>query len=106
MSAYVDFAAVRHSAEEVSDDVSVCGPIIQSQCLGSLGINFRFEVLLENCKSDEQEESLKTGYWQLVGEGEAQFWEGPKENTLIGMGTRYLPMAIVNKNQGIPVPFQ
>ncbi|XP_058187538.1 uncharacterized protein LOC131304336 [Rhododendron vialii] len=106
LSAYVDFASIRHSAEEVSEDVSVHGPITQSQFLGSLGINFRFEALLENCKTDEQEESLMTGYWQLVGEGEAQFWEGPKEKTPIGMGTRYLAMAIVNKKQGIPVPFQ
>ncbi|KAH7846037.1 hypothetical protein Vadar_008984 [Vaccinium darrowii] len=106
LSAYVDFASIRHSAEEVSEDVSVHGPITQSQFLGSLGINFRFEALLENCKTDEQEESLMTGYWQLVGEGEAQFWEGPEEKTPIGMGTRYLAMAIVNKKQGIPVPFQ
>lgn len=86
--------------------MSVHGPITQSQFLGSLGINFRFEALLENCKTDEQEESLMTGYWQLVGEGEAQFWEGPEEKTPIGMGTRYMAMAIVNKKQGIPVPFQ
>ncbi|KAI8533856.1 hypothetical protein RHMOL_Rhmol10G0042100 [Rhododendron molle] len=106
LSAYVDFASIRHAAEEVSEDVSVHGPITQSQFLGSLGINFRFEALLENCKTDEQEESLMTGYWQLVGEGEAQFWEGPEEKTPIGMGTRYMAMAIVNKKQGIPVPFQ
>ncbi|XP_073006764.1 uncharacterized protein [Typha latifolia] len=105
LSAYVDFASVRHSAEEVSEDISVHGPITQSQLLGSLGINFRVEALLQNC-TEEQAESLRTGYWRLVGDGEAPFWEGPEEQTPIGMGTRYLAMAIVNKKQGAPVPFE
>ncbi|KAL3518944.1 hypothetical protein ACH5RR_021533 [Cinchona calisaya] len=104
LSAYVDFAAVRHLAEEVSENVTVHGPITQSQFLGALGINFRVEALLENC-TDEQADSLRTGYWRLVGEGEAPFWEGPDEHTPIGMGTRYLAMAIVNKEIGVPVPF-
>lgn len=105
LSAYVDFASIRHSAEEASGDVAVHGPITQSQFLGSLGINFRVEALLQNC-TDEQAESLRTGYWRLVGEGEAPFWEGPDEQVPIGMGTRYLAMAIVNKRQGVPVSFQ
>ncbi|KAJ4833818.1 hypothetical protein Tsubulata_043967 [Turnera subulata] len=105
LSAYVDFPSIRHSAQEVSEDISVHGPITQSQFLGSLGINFRVEALLQNC-TYEQAESLRTGYWRLVGEGEAPFWEGPDEETPIGMGTRYSAMAIVNKKQGIPVPFQ
>ncbi|KAB1227822.1 NADH dehydrogenase [ubiquinone] complex I, assembly factor 7 [Morella rubra] len=105
LSAYVDFASIRHSAEEISGDVSIHGPITQSQFLGSLGINFRVEALLQNC-TEEQAESLRTGYWRLVGEGEAPFWEGPEEHVPIGMGTRYLAMAIVNKRQGVPVPFQ
>ncbi|GAA0144678.1 hypothetical protein LIER_05063 [Lithospermum erythrorhizon] len=105
LSAYVDFPAIRHSAEEVSDEVAVHGPITQSQFLGLLGINFRVEALLENC-TDEQAEPLQSGYWRLVGDGEAPFWEGPDEQTPIGMGTRYLVMAIVNKNQGVPAPFQ
>ncbi|RWW09607.1 hypothetical protein GW17_00026906 [Ensete ventricosum] len=105
LSAYVDFASVRHSAEEVSDNISVHGPITQSQFLGSLGINFRVEALLQNC-TEEQAESLRTGYWRLVGDGEAPFWEGPDELTPIGMGTRYLAMAIVNKKQGTPIPFE
>ncbi|CAA3005812.1 NADH dehydrogenase [ubiquinone] complex I, assembly factor 7 [Olea europaea subsp. europaea] len=104
LSAYVDFAAIRHSAEEVSG-VSVHGPMTQSQFLGSLGINFRVEALLENC-TEEQAESIRTGYWRLVGEGEAPFWEGPDNQTPIGMGTRYMAMAIVNQKQGVPVPFQ
>ncbi|KAK3004320.1 hypothetical protein RJ639_018871 [Escallonia herrerae] len=112
LSVYVDFAAVKHSAEEISDqefekiitfnfltDVSIHGLITQSQFLGSLGINFRVEALLQNC-TEEQAESLRTGYWRLVGEGEAPFWEGPDEQAPIGMGTRYLAMAIVNKKQG------
>ncbi|XP_050271469.1 uncharacterized protein LOC126715082 isoform X1 [Quercus robur] len=105
LSAYVDFASIRHSAEEASGDVSVHGPMTQSQFLGSLGINFRVDALLQNC-TDDQAESLRTGYWRLVGEGEAPFWEGPDEEAPIGMGTRYLAMAIVNKRQGVPVPFQ
>ncbi|KAH9676326.1 protein arginine methyltransferase NDUFAF7 [Citrus sinensis] len=105
LSAYVDFASIRHSAEEASERVSVHGPMTQSQFLGSLGINFRVESLLQNC-TEEQAESLRTGYWSLVGEGEAPFWEGPDEQAPIGMGTRYLAMAIVNKNQGVPVPFE
>ncbi|KAK9037392.1 hypothetical protein V6N11_022303 [Hibiscus sabdariffa] len=105
LSAYVDFASIKYSAEEASDDVSVHGPITQSQFLGSLGINFRVEALLQNC-TDEQAESLRTGYWRLVGDGEAPFWEGPEEQAPIGMGTRYMAMSIVNKKQGIPIPFQ
>lgn len=105
LSAYVDFASIRHSAEEVSDDISVHGPMTQSQFLGSLGINFRVEALLQDCV-EEQAESLRTGYWRLVGDGEAPFWEGPDDQTPIGMGTRYLAMAIVNKKQGTPVPFE
>lgn len=89
-----------------SEDVSVHGPITQSQLLGFLGINFRIEALLENCTTDEQAEILRAGYWRLVGEGEAPFWEGPKDKVPIGMGTRYLAMAIVNKNQGVPIPYQ
>ncbi|KAL8471512.1 hypothetical protein ACS0TY_028325 [Phlomoides rotata] len=104
LSAYVDYEAIRHSAEEVPG-VSVHGPITQSEFLGSLGINFRAEALLQNC-NEEQAESLRTGYWRLVGEGEAPFWEGPEEQAPIGMGTRYQAMAIVNKKQGIPVPYQ
>ncbi|KAM7268271.1 hypothetical protein ACFE04_010437 [Oxalis oulophora] len=104
LSAYVDFAAIKHSAEEASETVSVYGPMTQSNFLGSLGINFRVEALLQNC-TDEQAESMRTGYWRLVGEGEAPFWEGPEDQTPIGMGTRYLAMAIVNKNQGTPIPF-
>lgn len=88
-----------------AENVSVHGPMTQSQFLGSLGINFRVDALLQNC-NDEQAESLRAGYWQLVGDGEAPFWEGPNEQTPIGMGTRYLAMSIVNKNQGIPAPFQ
>lgn len=105
LSAYVDFASIRHSAEEASGDISVHGPISQSQFLGSLGINFRVEALLQNC-SEDQAESLRAGYWQLVGDGEASFWEGPDDQTPIGMGTRYSVMAIVNKKQGVPIPFQ
>ncbi|KAJ4749811.1 hypothetical protein LUZ62_084216 [Rhynchospora pubera] len=105
LSAYVDFASIRHSAQEISENVSVHGPITQSQLLGSLGINFRVENLLQNC-TEEQAENLRTGYWRLVGDGEAPFWEGPDEQIPIGMGTRYLAMAIVNKKQGVPVAFQ
>ncbi|XP_038987206.1 protein arginine methyltransferase NDUFAF7, mitochondrial [Phoenix dactylifera] len=105
LSAYVDFASIRHSAEEVSEHISVHGPITQSQFLGYLGINLRVEALLQNC-TEEQAESLRTGYWQLVGDGEAPFWEGPDDQTPIGMGNRYLAMAIVNKKQGVPVPFE
>lgn len=88
-----------------AEEVSVHGPITQSQFLGALGINFRVESLLQNC-TEEQAESLRTGYWRLVGDGEAPFWEGDEDNAPIGMGSRYKAMAIVNKNQGAPVPFQ
>ncbi|KAF5198196.1 arginine methyltransferase NDUFAF7-like protein [Thalictrum thalictroides] len=104
LSAYVDFASIRHSAEEASEDVSIYGPISQSQFLGLLGINFRVEALMQNC-TDEQADLLRSGYWRLVGEGEAPFWEGPDDQTPIGMGTRYLAMTIVNKKQGAPAPF-
>ncbi|PIA62500.1 hypothetical protein AQUCO_00200486v1 [Aquilegia coerulea] len=104
LSAYVDFASIRHSAEEASENIAVYGPISQSQFLGLLGINFRVEALMQNC-TDEQADLLMSGYWRLVGEGEAPFWEGPDDQTPIGMGTRYLAMAIVNKKQGAPAPF-
>lgn len=93
------------SFHDSADDISVHGPMTQSQFLGSLGINFRVEALLQNC-TEEQAESLQTGYWRLVGDGEAPFWEGPEDQTPIGMGTRYLAMAIVNKKQGTPAPFE
>ncbi|KAG5416504.1 hypothetical protein IGI04_004071 [Brassica rapa subsp. trilocularis] len=105
LSAYVDFPSIKHSAEEASENVTVHGPMTQSQFLGSLGINFRVDALLQNC-DDEQAESLRTGYWRLVGDGEAPFWEEPDEQTPIGMGERYLTLAIVNRNQGTPAPFQ
>ncbi|KAG0459511.1 hypothetical protein HPP92_022639 [Vanilla planifolia] len=105
LSAYVDFAAIRHSAQAASENISVHGPITQSQLLASLGINFRVEALLRSC-TNLQAESLRTGYWRLVGDGEAPFWEGPEEQTPIGTGTRYLAMAIVNKKQGVPIPFE
>ncbi|CAH8384940.1 unnamed protein product [Eruca vesicaria subsp. sativa] len=105
LSAYVDFPSIKHSAEEASENVLVHGPMTQSQFLGSLGINFRVDALLQNC-DDEQAESLRSGYWRLVGDGEAPFWEGDDEETPIGMGTRYLAMAIVNRSQGTPAPFQ
>ncbi|CAI0453501.1 unnamed protein product [Linum tenue] len=50
--------------------------------------------------------SLKHTAEEASGEGEAPFWEGPDELAPVGMGTRYLAMAIVNKKQGAPVPFQ
>ncbi|KAL5722591.1 hypothetical protein ACHQM5_006097 [Ranunculus cassubicifolius] len=105
LSAYVDFDAIKHSAEEASEEVSVHGTITQSQLLGALGINFRVEALLTKC-TDDQAELLKSGYWRLVGEGEAPFWEGPDGQTPIGMGTRYLAMAIVNIKHGVPVAFE
>ncbi|KAF3569297.1 hypothetical protein DY000_02011057 [Brassica cretica] len=74
-------------------NVLVHGPMTQSQFLGSIGINFRVDALLQSC-DDEQAESLRSGYWRLVGDGEAPFWEGDDEETPIGMGTRYLAMAI------------
>ncbi|KAJ0041819.1 hypothetical protein Pint_19312 [Pistacia integerrima] len=88
LSAYVDFSSVRHSAEEASgaepchlENVSVHGPITQSQFLGSHGINFRVKALLQNC-TEEQAESLRMGYWCLVGDSEAPFWEGPDDHLL------------------------
>ncbi|KAJ0100159.1 hypothetical protein Patl1_22115 [Pistacia atlantica] len=64
-----------------SENVSVHGPITQSQFLVSHGINFRVEALLQNC-TEEQAESLRTGYWCLVGDSEAPFWEGPDDHLL------------------------
>ncbi|KAL0772988.1 hypothetical protein Bca101_038139 [Brassica carinata] len=67
LSAYDDFPSIKHSAEEASENVTVHGPMTQSQFLGSLGINFRVDALLQNC-DDEQAESLRSGYWRLVGD--------------------------------------
>ncbi|KAM7270980.1 hypothetical protein ACFE04_030194 [Oxalis oulophora] len=59
LSAYVDFSAIKHSAEEASETVSVYGLMTQLNFFGSLGINFRVEVLLQNC-TDEQVDSMRT----------------------------------------------
>ncbi|KAH9323580.1 hypothetical protein KI387_018219, partial [Taxus chinensis] len=78
LSAYVDFAYVRQVVEETAGEVAAFGPISQSQFLGQLGINFRLEALMQNA-TDEQAEALQLGYWRLVGEGPALFWEGKDE---------------------------
>ncbi|XP_038981216.1 uncharacterized protein LOC108511770 isoform X2 [Phoenix dactylifera] len=57
-SAYVDFASIRHSAEEVSEHISVYDPITQSWFLGFRRINFGVEALLQ----EEKVEAQKTGY--------------------------------------------
>eukprot|EP01018_Ginkgo_biloba_P011541 Gb_05674 [translate_table: standard] len=108
LSAYVDFAYIRQVVEEAMDlavEVVPFGPISQSQFLGSLGINFRVEALLQNA-TEEQAEALQIGYWRLVGDGPAPFWEGKDELAPIGMGSRYLALAIINKHLGAPVCFQ
>ncbi|KAF6155735.1 hypothetical protein GIB67_007172, partial [Kingdonia uniflora] len=87
-------------------DISIHGPISRSQFLGFLGINFRVEALQQNCTEEQGEWLRNDGYWQLVGDGEAPFWEGPDDKTPIGMGTLYMAMAIVNKKQGVSAPFQ
>ncbi|XP_057859883.2 uncharacterized protein LOC131068662 isoform X2 [Cryptomeria japonica] len=105
LSAYVDFAYVRQVAEETAGEVAAFGPISQSQFLGQLGINFRLEALMQNA-SDEQAEALQLGYWRLVGEGPAPFWEGTDELAPVGMGSQYMALAIVNKQLGAPACFQ
>jgi len=45
----------------LAENISVHGPVTQSQFYGSLGINFGVEALLQNC-TEEQAESLRTGY--------------------------------------------
>ncbi|KAI6671582.1 hypothetical protein NL676_006467 [Syzygium grande] len=104
LSAYVDFATVKHSAR---------GGI--RRCFGSW---FDHAVSVPGCSWDKlQSRSIATELyrqtsevfkgWVLVtgGRREAPFWEGPDEQVPIRMGTRYLVMAIVNKKQGVPVPF-
>ncbi|KAG4969486.1 hypothetical protein JHK82_035186 [Glycine max] len=48
----------------------------------------------------------KAVYWLLVGDSEDSFWKGHDEGVHIGMGTRYKEMAIINKKQGVLVPFR
>ncbi|KAK6928278.1 Protein arginine methyltransferase NDUFAF7 [Dillenia turbinata] len=76
LSAYVDFASIRH-----------CERSFRTALMNKLRV-------------------LRTGYWRLVGDGEATFWEGPDEQAPIGISTCYLAIPIVNKGQGIPIPFQ
>lgn len=104
LSAYVDFAYVKQIVEEMAVEAAAFGPISQSQFLGSLGINFRLEALLQNA-TDEQAEALQAGYWKLVGEGPAPFWEGKDELAPVGMGSRYMALSIINKKLGAPVCF-
>ena len=81
------------------------GPITQSQFLGMLGINFRLEALLKNA-SEDQAELLQSGYWRLVGDGSAPWWEGEEKLAPIGMGSRYKVLSIVNSSLGAPQCFQ
>ncbi|KAH7300591.1 hypothetical protein KP509_24G070300 [Ceratopteris richardii] len=105
LSAYVDFAALKHIVRENAVGAGVYGPITQSTFLGLLGINFRVEALLERAE-DEQVESLKSGYWKLVGEGSAPWWEGEESLAPVGMGSRYKVLAVVKGSQGVPQCFQ
>lgn len=105
LSAYVDFAALKHVVKESSVGAEVYGPITQSAFLGMLGINFRVEALLERAK-EEQAELLKCGYWRLVGEGSAPWWEGEESLAPIGMGSRYKVLAVVKCGHGAPQCFQ
>ena len=51
-------------------------------------------------------ESFRAVHWLLVGGSEDSFWKGHDEGVPIGMGTRYKEMAIINKKQGVLVPFR
>lgn len=105
LSAYVDFAALKHVVKESAVGANAFGPISQSQFLGMLGINFRLEALLKNA-TEKQAEALQSGYWRLVGEGSAPWWEGDEKLTPIGMGSRYKVLSIVNSGLGAPQCFQ
>lgn len=105
LSAYVDFAALKHVVKDSKAGAEAYGPITQSEFLGMLGINFRVEALLERAK-EEQVESLRSGYWRLVGDGSAPWWEGEESQAPIGMGSRYKVLAIVKSGLGAPQCFQ
>ncbi|XP_024382737.1 uncharacterized protein [Physcomitrium patens] len=104
LSAYVDFAALKHVVE---DAAAVYGPITQSQFLGALGINFRLESLVQNA-TDEQAEALQLGYWRLVGDGPAPWLDSDDDVNRVppGMGSRYKALVVVNDKYGAPVGFQ
>eukprot|EP00271_Cylindrocystis_brebissonii_P021623 TRINITY_DN7845_c0_g1_i1.p1 TRINITY_DN7845_c0_g1~~TRINITY_DN7845_c0_g1_i1.p1 ORF type:complete len:416 (-),score=100.03 TRINITY_DN7845_c0_g1_i1:273-1520(-) len=128
LSAYVDFAALRHAVEDAQVDAAAFGPVNQNRLLWSLGINVRLEALLQN-ESPQQAEELEEGYMRLMGEsdgeGEAITEDGggaegeqqgheegessksgssaPKSPP--GMGVRYKALAIVNKKLGAPAGF-
>ncbi|KAJ7523311.1 hypothetical protein O6H91_18G046300 [Diphasiastrum complanatum] len=106
LSAYVDFAAVKHTVIEAAAGASAYGPISQSQFLGQLGINFRLEALLKNA-SEEQAEALQEGYWRLVGDGVAPWLEEDDNSkpSVTGMGNRYKALAIVDTKVGPPICF-
>ncbi|KAI5071115.1 hypothetical protein GOP47_0013366 [Adiantum capillus-veneris] len=106
LSAYVDFAALKHVVKESSVSAEVYGPITQSAFLGMLGINFRVEALLQRAKDDKQAELLKSGYWKLVGDCSAPWWEGEESLAPNGMGSRYKVLAVVNSGLGAPQCFQ
>ncbi|KAK8592916.1 hypothetical protein V6N13_043460 [Hibiscus sabdariffa] len=74
-------------------------------CPKAMDLTYTFAKRI-GADGDEQAESLRTGYWGLVGDGEAPFWERPAEQAPIGMGTHYMAMSIVNNKQGIPIPVQ
>eukprot|EP00250_Pteridium_aquilinum_P005519 c15600_g1_i2 orf=468-1946(-) len=104
LSAYVDFAALKHVVKDSTAGAEAYGPIIQSEFLGMLGINFRVEALLERA-NEEQAELLRSGYWRLVGDGSAPWWEGEESQAPIGMGSRYKVLAVVKRELGAPQCF-
>ncbi|KAH9570881.1 hypothetical protein CY35_02G064100 [Sphagnum magellanicum] len=107
LSAYVDFAAIKHAVEDEAAGSSAFGPVCQSQFLGALGINFRLEALLQNA-TEEQAEALQLGYWRLVGDGPPPWLDkddDPK-SAPTGMGSRYKALAIVSDACGVPIGFQ
>ena len=97
VSAYVDFAALRHSIEESDCNAIAYGPIEQRYLLKELGIDERVNSLVPNATA-MQYEQLKSGYERLIGSEET----GQAE----GMGKLYKAMVITQKGNSIPVGFE
>ncbi|CAK9267696.1 unnamed protein product [Sphagnum jensenii] len=97
LSAYVDFAAIKHAVEDAAAGSSAFGPVCQSQ----------FLALLQNA-TEEQGEALQLGYWSLVGDGPPPWLDkddDPK-SAPTGMGSQYKALAIVSDACGAPIGFQ
>lgn len=65
LTADVDFSVIRQAAEYSNRTITL-GPIEQKDFLAQMGGEARLKVLVENAKTEENKETLKSGYEMLT----------------------------------------